>query len=328
MAAITIKSLAEMAGVSYATVSLALNDDPRVAEKTKNKIQKLAKELNYVPNNFGRALQSNKSRLVGYLIPNITGSFLVDILQGIGSAATRRNYGLLVAIADIDSKMEEQIELFREKRVDGIIASCSSDNLMKRLSELGRNGIPTVLASSENAKKSFPLVLTDNVEGGRIAAEHLIGYGHRKILYAFSSDTKDSSKYDRLQGVRKALRAHHMPDAMTVSSTEELFRVLSGRERPTGIVCYSDYEAAIVQSVARKAGLRVPQDVSITGFDDSRTASLPEYNLTTVAQAKTQIGEIAFEMLLRRINGEQVESVRLKPEIVIRGSTTRIKKAV
>ena len=325
MAVVTIKSLAEKAGVSYATVSLALNNDPRVAEKTKLKIQKLARQFNYVPNNFGRALQSNKSRLVGYLIPNITGSFLVDILQGIGSAATRENYGLLVAIADTESKMDEQMELFREKRVDGIIASCSSEKLMKKFTELEQNGIPTVLASCESSSHATPpIVITDNVEGGRIAAEHLIDYGHRKILYAFSNSTKDSSKYDRLQGVRKALKLHGLPEVLTASSEEELFRILSGKERPTGIVCYSDYEATIVQAAVRKAGLKIPQDISITGFDDSRTAALPEYDLTTVAQAKTQIGELAFDMLLKRINGEKVESVRLRPELVTRGSTARL----
>jgi len=325
MATVTIKSLAEKAGVSYATVSLALNNDPRVAEKTKLKIQKLAKQLNYVPNNFGRALQSNKSRLVGYLIPNITGSFLVDILQGIGSAATRENYGLLVAIADTETKMCEQLELFREKRVDGIIASCLSEKLIKKFAEFEKNAIPTVLASCENsAKNAPPIIITDNLEGGRIAAEHLISYGHRRILYAYSSSDKDFSGCDREKGMKKALKEHGIPELPPIFSEEDLFKILSEKERPTGIVCYSDYVAVTVQAVAKKAGLKVPQDLSITGFDDSRTASLPEYNLTTVAQAKTKIGEMSFEMLLKRIHGEKVESIRLKPELVIRTSTAKL----
>lgn len=321
MAVVTIKSLAEKAGVSYATVSLALNNDPRVAEKTKLKIQKLAKELNYVPNNFGRALQSNKSRLVGYLIPNITGSFLVDILQGIGSAATRHNYGLLVAIADTESKMNEQLELFREKRVDGIIAS-SQPAMLK---ELEKSGIPTVLASTTGSvKKIFPFVITDNFEGGKIAAEHLIGLGHRKIVYAFSSHSMDFSSSDREQGMKKALKEHGISELPPLFSLEELLQRLQTQDRPTGIICYSDYEAVNVQATVRKAGLRIPQDVSITGFDDSRTASLPEYNFTTVAQAKTKIGELAFEMLLKRIKGEKVGNIQLKPQLVIRTSTAKL----
>lgn len=320
MAVVTIKSLAEQAGVSYATVSLALNNDPRVAEKTKLKIQKLAKQLNYVPNNFGRALQSNKSRLVGYLIPDVTGSFLVDILQGIGSAATRHNYGLLVAIADTEEKMREQLELFREKRADGIIASYS----LEKLEKFEKNGIPIVLASSESTRKIFPFVITDNFEGGKIAAEHLISLGHRKVLYAFAPEGKDSSRYDRFQGAKSALKSHKMPDILVASSEEELFQIFMGKKRPTAAICYSDCEAVRVQAVAKKAGLKVPQDLSITGFDDSRTASLPEYDFTTVAQAKTTIGKMAFEMLLKRINGEKVESIRLKPELIVRTSTAKI----
>jgi len=320
MAVATIKSLAEKAGVSYATVSLALNNDPRVAEKTKLKIQKLARELNYVPNNFGRALQSNKSRLVGYLIPDVTGSFLVDILQGIGSAATRHNYGLLVAIADTEERMLEQMELFREKRVDGIIASYA----LAQLEKLEKNGIPIVLASSESTKKNLPFVVTDNFEGGKIAAEHLISLGHKKILYAFAPTGKDNSRYDRFQGAKSAVKSHNLPEILTVSSKEEFLQIFTGKDRPTAAVCYSDYEAVMVQAAAKKAGLRVPQDLSITGFDDSRTASLPEYNFTTVAQAKTTIGEMAFEMLLKRISGEKVESIRLKPELIVRTSTVKI----
>ncbi len=322
--ATTIKSIAKKAGVSYATVSLALNDDPRVAEKTRDKVKKLAIKLNYVPNNFGRALQSNKSDLVGCLLQNFTGSFFSEIFNGVGQAATANNYGLLSAICSGEKeKNYEQLKIFREKRVDGIVVLGGYGNFLNELLEFEKAGIPVIFASSEYECSTIPTVVTDNAKGGKLAAEHFIQLGHKRIAYAFAK--KNGSGLNRYNGSKDALLSNGMLAPIPCADKEELCKLLKSTTRPTGIIAYSDEEAITIMHLAKGMGLRIPKDLSVIGFDDSPLASLPEFNLTTIAQAKMDIGRIAMEMLLDRINGKEVKSIILEPELIVRGSSVKIK---
>lgn len=323
--ALTIKSIAKKAGVSYATVSLALNNDRRVAEKTREKIQRIAKELKYIPNNFGRALQSNKSRIIGCFIQSVTGSFFSEILQGIGTCATENNYGLLTAVCSGNrDKALEQLKIFREKRVDGIIFGGGFPDSGKVLKELEEEGIKIVMASSESGMKNIPNVVTDNKLGGQMATEHLIELGHKNIVYANAATS--GSGLTRFKGYKKAMKKHGLKPAEPIPSLDELANLMRLKKRPSAIVAYSDEDAIRIKHALESLGLKYPGDYSITGFDDISLAAMPEFNLTTIAQDKEGIGKVSMEALLKKINGENVKQILLKPELLQRGSSAPYKK--
>lgn len=320
---LTIKDIARYAGVSPATVSLSLKDDSRVAEKTREKVKKISKKFNYVPNNIGRALQSNKTSLAGYLISTVTSSYFNELLQGAGNAAAENNYGLLVGITSASLQFEkEQLQLFYEKRVDGIIASGYNRNVGGRLSELNKMGIPVVICSGLSADKDIPYILVDNVKGGLMAAEHLIELGHETIAYGFSKNVNCG----RYQGCCKATSEKGISKPILFADEKGLIKLLKSKNRPTGIVAYSDAQAIRIKHIVESAGLSIPENISLIGFDDIWTISLPEYNFSSIAIPKMEIGRQAMEMLLDRINGKKVESRLIAPELIVRGSTCELNR--
>jgi len=319
---VTVKTLARKAGVSPATVSLALNGDPRVAEKTRGKISRLAGKLNYVPNNFGRALQSSRSRLVGYIIQKITTSFFSEILQGMGECATEHGYGLLVAITGgFQEKDIEQLRLFREKRLDGLIVSGVHPETHDLLRDLNQSGLPVVICSHVSFDERIPYVVTDDFKGGVIAASHLHDLGHEKIAYYGGGHPQKCRRY---QGVCAELEKHGVRRVMACKNEQQLRAVLqSPADRPTAIVAYSDMLAIEAKHVIETSGLCVPRDISLLGYDNLWTDLLPEFNLTSIAPHKEKIGRIAMLMLLDMIKGSEVRPTLIEPQLYPRASTVR-----
>ncbi len=314
----TIRDVARKASVSIATVSMALRCDRRVAAATREKVEKAARLLHYVPSNLGRALQSSKSRLVGYIISDVTQSFFSEIVQGIGEEATARGYGLLVGITDGSREKEAQIlRLFREKSIDGLLVSAWQTESIQHLRDCDRSGVPVVVCSGQSFNADIPHVVIDNIAGGRIATEHLIGLGHRRLAYAFAD-----AGCLRYLGCLAAARRRKITRPALCATEKELSCLLRSAKRPTGVVAFSDVDAVRVKHAAEKAGLRFPEDLSVTGFDDIQMAALPEFSLTTVAQPQREIGRLSMEMLWRRMKGEKVRSRLLPPALVVRKSTS------
>jgi LacI family transcriptional regulator, galactose operon repressor len=318
-----IKSIAARAGVSPATVSLSLKDDPRVAEKTKAKVKALVKELGYIPNNFGRALQANKSSLIGFLSPCVNRSYLDEILQGCGEFASEKDYGLLVAIPSGGDEEEiRQLKIFQGKRVDGIIVSGCHPATIKMLLDINEHGTPVIFSSGNSAiKNMFPVVKNDDLKTGVIAAEYLISLGHERLAYCFSGIMNE-----RYQSSLECCMQNGLSGYRRLKTESELEELLKSNDRPTGIIAYSDNDAVRVIEIAAKAGLKIPEDLSVIGVDDSPIASLPAYNLTTIAPQKKNIGRYAVEMLLDRIAGKKRESLFLEPELIIRKTTRAVRQ--
>ena len=313
----TIKDVARKASVCIATVSMALKGDPRVAKATRAKVEKIARRLHYVPSNLGRALQSSHSRLIGYILSDVTHSFFSEIVQGIGEEATAKGYGLLIGITDGSREKEVQIlRLFREKSIDGLLVSAWHPESVQHLLDCDRAGVPVIVCSSETFHPGVPFVVIDNEAGGRLAAEHLIGLGHRRLAYCFAGP-----RCARYRGCAAACRRRKIPAPVLCGTQQELSGVLRSADRPTAVVAFSDFIAIEVKHAAEKAGLRIPRDLSITGFDDIQMAALPEFSLTTVAQPQREIGRLSMEMLWRRMNGEKVKSRVLPPALIVRNST-------
>lgn len=310
---LTIKQLAAKLNISPATVSLALNGDKRVAAKTVEKVKKISRELNYIPNNFGRGLQSSRSRLIGYLLGGITASFYDEILQGIGEACVKSQYGLLVGVTDGNkSNFDEQITLFIEKNIDGLILSLNASD--ETTSLLNKHKIPFVFCSVENFFPECSYVRNDDFKGGQLAAEHLVELGHSFCACC----TKHP---ERLQGNLTVLRKNHCAEPVLFDNAEELEQIMPAPERPTAIIAYSDFQAIEIMHVMSKLGLAVPRDVSLVGTDDLWFADLAEFSFTTVAQSRKDIGRISVKLLLDKIVDKEPESILLPPELVVRNST-------
>ncbi len=315
---VTLRKLAREAGVSPATVSLALRNDPRVARATRRRLKELASRLGYVPDNLGRALQSSRSRLVGYLLSNATVSFTSEILQGIGEAANAAGYGVLVAITDGSAACAlRHLVSFGEKNVDGVLTSVLGGGVQAELLKFEDRGVPVTVCSGASFDRRVPFVTIDDRAGGTLAARHLIELGHRRLAFCFAAGPSN----ERYRGACEAARAAGLNRPKLCREAGELRSLLGSPRRPTGVVCYSDFAAIDVKHEVEAAGLGVPGDVSLVGFDDMWFAQLAEFSFTSVVQPKREIGSLSMELLLERVSGGKPESRWLAPDLVVRGST-------
>ncbi|MBN1556913.1 MAG: LacI family DNA-binding transcriptional regulator [Lentisphaerae bacterium] len=313
-----LKQIAGKAGVSIAAASLALRDSPRIAPATRDRIHRLAEEMGYVPSNLGRALQARRSRLVGYLVSDVTASFYSDVLQGVGEVATDSDYSIITALADRSAEAEQRhLRVFREKRVDGILVSNISAASHDALRRIEAAGVPIVMCSSSTFDERIPFVVIDNQEGGAMAVEHLSDLGHHRLAYAFGGDSPEA----RFAGAAAAARRRGLPPLELCADAAALSALVRSSSPPTGVVAFSDFAAIEVKHTAEAAGLRVPEDVSVVGFDDLWFAGLKEFSLTTVAQPKREIGRYSMELLLDRIEGRPAEGRCIQPSLIVRGST-------
>ncbi len=318
-----MKELARQLGVSPATVSLALQEDSRVSSKTRKRVKLVAEKMNYIPNRIGQSLRIQRSHTIGCFISSVTDSFYGEIVDGIGEIASRNGYGLLMVMTEDRRKISDtQIRFFREKRIDGVIVAGNYTRSHQSLMEFENSGVPIVICSDPTFNERIPCVITDDVKGGRIAAEYLLELGHQHIAYCFCT-TEGCSRYHGVEETMKKFR-RVLP---TVCQTEsDLIDVMNSANPPTAIIAYSDNQAIKIKNIIEKMGLQIPNDVSLIGYDDIWLAGLPEFNFTTIAQARKQIGRLSVELLLDRINGKSVESIFLEPELVVRNSAAPPRK--
>ncbi len=315
----TLKDVARSARVSIGTASLALNGDPRVAEGTRRRVRRAAERLAYVPSNLGRALRTRSSSLIGYIIPTATSSFYDELLEGVSEVATAAGYGLLLAVTGESPEAERaHLRLLREKRADGVIVSFCTPEGLPELRRHAEAGAPVVACDIALPGAPFPEVRVDDVRATRMAAAHLYGLGHRRLAYAFCVNENARS---RLAACRAEAASRGMPEPVACETQGDLKAALSGPARATGVVAYSDRHAVEVRHAAAALGLRVPQDVSVVGFDDVFFAGWPELDLTTVRQPRKEIGQEAARAVIAAIAGEKREICRLEGVLVVRGST-------
>lgn len=310
---VTIKDIARELGIAPSTVSMALKDSPLIGVATREKVKALAKKLNYVPNSLGRALQSRRSSLVGYLTDRVTESFYDILVLGVGETVVKHGYGLLTGVVDSVAALESQLHIFREKQIEGMVVTLTHLKSPKTLTMLKESGIPMVFCSGRGGPEDL-FVMCDDVLGGELAVEHLIERGHR---YLGCNRTGAL----RLEGNRRALARHGLPEPYEFGTPEELVTLLRKHPEITAVTVYSDRYAIDILNAVRGIGLRVPEDLALVGFDDLWFAGLENFNFTTIAQPKREIGQRAMEMLFELVNGKIVQSQLMRPELVVRGST-------
>lgn len=309
----TMKDVAEMAGVSTATVSRALMNPEKVSTPTRQKVEQAVLAVGYSPHALSRNIKRNESRTILVIVPDICDPFFADVIQGIEQTAAQQGY--LVLIGDCAQQNQQErtfVNLIITKQIDGMLL-------------LGSN-LPFDASKEEQR----------NLTAAFEAVHYLHQLGHRQIACVAGPEQMPLSHY-RLQGYVQALRRNGITvessyitrgDFTYEAGAQALTALMAQPKPPTAVFCHSDVMAIGVLSQAKKMGLRIPQDLSIVGFDDLKLAQYCDPPLTTVAQPRFQIGQQAMLLLLEQLNGQTVASGSrlLDSELIIRGSTAAPKR--
>lgn len=330
----TITDVARMAGVSVATVSrFFANNGYPVSKDAGIKITKAAKVLDYMPNIVGRMLKTSISKDIGVIIPTIKNPFYPDVLLGIEKTAGKRGYQILLcnSLRNIETEKKYMNSLY-QKQVTGIIIS-STDGSAGHYREMIEKGMH-LLTLDEKIKGSCCRGIDFNYEkGGELIALHLKKLGHKNIVFITSPLTKQSRR-DILAGIAKVI---DIPDENIIPDESELepesgiyeyemgrrlcAKLLSLENRPTAVIAVNDIAGAGVIRGLNEAGIRVPEDISVAGFDNIELASMIYPPLTTIDQPGFRTGEIAANMLIDMIEGREIENVTIEPKLIERAST-------
>lgn len=316
----TIVDVAARSGVSTATVSRVLSGSRAASDGARAKVLAAAEALDYRPSAVARALKLQSTRTIGLVVTDIENPFFPQLVSAIEAEATTHGYGLLLCNTTDDEARElAALRLLVEQRVDGIMLA--SSRVMRRHAGLLRSlGVPVVLVNSGGVP-DLPSVDTASRRGARLAAEHLIGLGHRRLAH-ITAPRSNAAAGERLAGVRDAVRAARAEltvvpgDGRVDGGARAAASVPSSA---TGIVCYNDLTAIGAMRALRSAGRRVPEDVSVIGFDDIEMAAWTDPPLSTIRQPTGAMGRWAVARLIGA--DEEPRQVHLEPELVIRAST-------
>jgi LacI family transcriptional regulator len=332
--AITIADVAASAGVSTATVSRVLAGLGGARPDTRQRVLKSARELGYRPSGVARSLKLRTTRTLGLIITDIGNPFFPELVRAVEEAARERDYGVLLCNSGEDPEREgAYLELLAERRVDGVVIASSGVGRRHR-AWLAKAPLPVVLVNCASPGVPLPTILSDNRAGAALAIGHLIALGHRRIAH-ITAPSRNEAAAERLEGARNALRAAGLdPAALLVAEGDghvgggaaAAERLLEADRRLTAIFAYNDLTAIGAIRGIRGCGLRVPDDVSVVGFDDVDLAAFADPPLTTVSQATASMGRWAVAQLLDRLRGgpPTTETVMLPVHLEIRSSTAAV----
>lgn len=335
MAKVTIKDVARIAGVSNATVSRALSESMEVSEDTRTRIRRICEELGYTPNTIARAMVKKKTNIIGLIVASLDNPFMSEIANFTEMKVREKGYNLMVCNTSYDPELEKNaFSLLSGRQVDGILfiaAGTASYNNIKPYI----NNIPTVFLSENLFGINESCVCVDNYSGTVMATEHLYALGHRDILY-FGCRRNSITHQLRADGyLDTCKRLNIKPEIIysdfrhsSIQAGYQLGRYhFQQSSDHTAILCSSDTLAIGVMQAADEAGIRIPEEISLMGFDDISLSALPRIGLTTVSQPKREMTDIAVDILMDKIQSRETVKKQklLKPQIVERTSCRMIK---
>jgi LacI family transcriptional regulator len=322
---ITLRIVAQKAGVSVNTASRAINNKPDINIETKKLVLKIAKELGYIRNAAAVALRTKKTGTVGVVIEDNRNPFYAEVLNGMEVAAREKNYHIIFANTQRDYKKEEEaINLLLAKRVDGLLIAPvqDRDDDIKNLIEAN---IPFVIVGRDFENIELDAVYNDEVKGGFLATEYLIKKGHKRIALIDGFLYKSPAK-GRLEGYKKALKKYGISMDDTLVSVGDI-DVKNGYERTkqlfekeldfTAIFAYNDMMAFGAMQAIREKGLRIPEDIGLVGYDDIPFCSLMNPALTTIRLKKQELGIESVKLLLSHINGNRKKPKKIMLDVDI-----------
>lgn len=328
----TLQDVATAAKVSTATISRALNDPSKVARETRERIEQAIARLGYTPNFGGRLLAGTRSQTVGAIIPTLANAMFANGIQAFQEELDIAKITLLIATNGFDPTRErEQIRALMARGADGLLL-IGAERPDDTRAFLSLRNVPHVLGWCLPEDPAQLCAGFDNFGAARTIAQQVLAMGHRRVAMIGGISAANDRARARIDGVRAAIEA--CPGAALIRLVESAYLLEPGAQafgavmaglpppdRPTAVICGNDVLAAGAMVAARRAGLRVPDDLSITGFDDIGLAAVLDPGLTTVHVPQVEMGRAAARLLLRRVAGEQaLSSVVLDTRVVMRGS--------
>jgi DNA-binding LacI/PurR family transcriptional regulator len=333
MQQISIKDIARAANVSHPTVSRALSHSPLVKGETAERIRQIAASLGYRPSAIARSLATKKTKTIGVVVTSIADPFIADVVSGIEETANDHGYSVFLANSNANPDREVKVvHSFHERRVDGIVVTASRVGALY-VPLLSGLKVPIVLINNQHPDEPDEFiysVMIDNIKASTQVMKHLIGLGHKRIAYigdeaGFQSDT------ERFAGYRQALAFAGYPflpelivhgDGKPEGGRQAMEKLLSLPTPPTAVFCYNDMSALGALRAIHQHGIKVPDDISIVGFDDLAIASYTSPLLTTVGQPKQQMGRMAMETMLKILSGVDAKTnIKVNGELIVREST-------
>lgn len=332
----TLKTIADIAGVHVSTVSRVLSPGlgPGVrsaSAATTSKIKDIAREVGFTKNPHAAGLRTSRSNLVGVLVPHLTDIVLATIYEGISDSARDRGYQTFVTNSYDEHQLRiDAMNMLLARRVDGVVIGDALVDDDELLDSLHKREVPFVLVSRRSS--DYVSVTCDDVEGGRLAAQHLLDQGHIEVGVV-AGQPYSSTSVDRTNGFLEAFRAagHPVRNDRIIHST---FDVAGGRtateeliaqhRAPTAIFAVNDFSAIGALGALRAANLSVGTDVAVVGYNDTPLAGELPIPLSSIRSPMREMGSVALALLLDLVSGQSVESVRLAPTLYIRESSAQI----
>lgn len=334
---ITIYDIAERLKLAPSTISRGLQDNPAVNPKTRKKIIDTAHEMGYRFNTFARNLRSQKTNTIGVIVPRLNSYFISAILAGIEKEINNAGYNMLISQSlELEENEAKYAKAMMHNRVDGLIVNLAANTRsIKHFDEYIRHRIPLLFVDRVVENDDFNKVVINNTKAGYDITSHLIEQGCKRIAHITGS-LKRNVYYDRKAGYQKALAEHDIPyDEKLVfetSLTEEAVTKIAHqllKIRPDALFVSNDVSAVICMKIFKDAGLKIPEDIAIAGFNNDIISRISEPMLTTINYPGEEMGKIAARNLINLIKGESdvamTNTIILKSQLMIRGSSLKTK---
>ncbi|QUJ69661.1 substrate-binding domain-containing protein (plasmid) [Photobacterium sp. GJ3] len=331
----TMKDIARLAGVSTSTVSHVINKSRFVSEEIAARVNRAAKELNYAPSALARSLKVNRTQTIGMLVTTSTNPFFGEVVKGVERSCYQKGYNLILCNTEGDNeRMKASIDTLLQKRVDGLLLMCSTLE-GERIEVFDRYpDIPVVVMDWGPMSFASDKIQDNSYQGGYLAAQYLIQSGHREIGCITGPLVRHQAQI-RYEGYKRAMNEAGLPiqpDWIVESDFEcdggyrAFQQICASGSLPTALFVCNDMMAMGVIHAAYEQGIRIPDDLSIIGYDDIHIAKFMTPSLTTIHQPKYRLGQAAVETLLKRINKEITDTqvVQLEPTLVKRQSVKEI----
>jgi LacI family transcriptional regulator len=334
---VNMYDIAKMLGVSTATVSRALKNDPAVSKATRKKVMDAAKKIGYRPNSFASNLRSRKTYTIGVIVHELKSHFIISVLTGIEKVTAEAGYNIIITHSSeqVKKEIDNANNLFY-KRVDGLIASLSyTTEDLSHFDQFVQKGTPIVFIDRVEDDAAGTKVVIDNVRAGYAVTEHLIHQGCRDIVHVTGS-LKRNVYADRLTGYRQALLAHGLPyreDRVIVNDLSSEAAVAAGQQilnmepRPDGLFVAQDLCAAICMQTLKAGGVQTPRDIAVAGFNNDVISTIVDPPLTTIDYPGREIGETAAQHLIGQLNKgpkkNLTNKIVLASRLIVRNSSLR-----
>ncbi len=330
----TIKDIAEHLGISIATVSRSLNDKHDVKPETRKKVLQTAEELGYLANPIAKKLTQQKTYNIGVVIPEFINSFFPKVIMGIQEVLLAEGYQVLIMQSNECHETEiENIKTLLKSQVDGIILSLSRETKnIEYYQELSESGFPVVFFNRVNENIPAPKVVFDDYKWSFLSTEHLVIQGYQKIFHFMHNDSLSLTQ-NRIKGFLDAHEKYGLPVSkdhifdvgLTIEEGEKIIKRLIEENNMPDALFTNDLVAVGAMRMAQKNGIKVPRELGIVGFTETRFARVMNPPLTSVLQPCNEMGRFAANLLLQRINSPELpyESITLSGKLNIRSSSLR-----